>query len=244
MERKYEIMAIYDYDAAGNFILNQRFAKDIRDKIANTFKAIPLTIKENTDASYQEDRDNIKNEILADLEPSSVEAEVVAARDGLTGLNARLNQMMPVGTVVMHAGSDAPAGWLFCRGQALSRTTYKKLFDEIGTLYGSTSSTNFKLPDLQVRFPLGTSGVRSGFTLPGAVGGEENHALSIQEMPSHNHGMNYTSAAPGYGNAAGISGTPTAPTGFTNDLFIGKAGGGQAHNNMPPYIVMNYIIKY
>jgi len=95
----------------------------------------------------------------------------------------------PTGTIVAYAGASAPAGWLFCHGQAVSRTTYARLFAVIGTTYGAgDGSTTFNLPDLRQRFPLGKAVSGTGSTL-GATGGAIDHTHSV---PSHTHSMSHS----------------------------------------------------
>ena len=114
--------------------------------------------------------------------------------------------LTPVGTVVPYAGTDVstPAGWLFCGGQAVSRTTYADLFAVVGTTYGSgDGSTTFNVPDLRgrvvagkdnmggsaaSRLTSGGSGI-TGTTL-GAAGGAETHTLTEAQLASHNHTQN------------------------------------------------------
>ena len=157
---------------------------------------------------------------------------------------------VPSGVVVPFAGSSAPTGWLLCYGQSLSTSTYATLFAAIGYTYGG-SGANFNLPDLRGRAAFGvdnmggtaanrvTSG-GSGITgtTEGASGGAETVTLTQAQMPSHSH--SYTAAS---SNVAGVTGKgPNAaapPTGQTT----GATGSGGAHNNMPPAIMLNYIIK-
>ncbi|SDB57542.1 phage tail protein [Bauldia litoralis] len=109
--------------------------------------------------------------------------------------------LVPVGAVVPFAGVSAPAKWLFCFGQNVSRTTYGALFTAIGTTYGAgNGSTTFTLPDLRGRTVAGQddmggtsanrltgqSGGLNGDTL-GATGGGETHTLATAELPSHSH---------------------------------------------------------
>jgi len=144
---------------------------------------------------------------------------------------------VPTGTILDFAGATPPAGFLPCDGAAVSRTTYAALFAAIGVTWGAgdTSST-FNVPDLRRRTTIGAGGtaIQQPGPLLGNVGGTEQHTLTLNEMPSHNH-------ASGAGNGAGgqyLTGTaPMAitPTGFN--------GGGQPHNSMQPSAVVNKIIK-
>ena len=95
----------------------------------------------------------------------------------------------PTGAIVAYGGTDAPTGWLLCNGQAVSRTTYARLFAVIGTTYGAgDGSTTFNLPDLRQRFPLGKAASGTGSTL-GATGGAIDHTHS---GPSHTHSMSHS----------------------------------------------------
>ena len=145
----------------------------------------------------------------------------------------------PSGSITMHGGSSAPTGWLLCDGTAVSRTTYAALFTIVGTTYGTgNGSTTFNLPDIRGRAPIG-AGQGSGLTNRGlaATGGAETHTLSIAEMPAHTH--NYTR---GVDNNAGSS-FATPASAATAAETTTSTGGGGAHNNMQPFLVLNYIIK-
>lgn len=131
---------------------------------------------------------------------------VTNVADGVNDTDAanvgQVGAVVPIGTVLPFAGSTAPTGWLFCYGQAVSRTTYASLFSAIGTVYGAgDSTTTFNLPDLRGRTVAGkddmggtsadrltgqTGGV-NGDTL-GAAGGEEAHELTEAEQAEHDHG--------------------------------------------------------
>lgn len=160
--------------------------------------------------------------------------------------------LAPTGVVLPFAGATAPTDWLLCYGQAVSRTTYSALFAAIGTAYGAgDGSTTFNVPDLRGRVPGGKdnmggsaasrlttagSGV-DGATL-GAAGGAESHTLTAAQIPAHTHPL--TNAAGAGGNyALGGSGYgyPTASNTSSN------TGGGGAHPNAQPTLVLSYIIK-
>lgn len=159
----------------------------------------------------------------------------------------------PAGSVISFGGTAAPSGWLLCFGQAVSRTTYAALFAAIGTTYGAgDGSTTFNLPDFRGRVPAGKddmggtaagrltsagSGV-NGASL-GAVGGAETHTLTAAQIPPHTHPIGSNSSrntvAGGSDNVA-MGGASTLNTNV-------NTGGGGAHNNTQPTIVLNYIIK-
>lgn len=166
-------------------------------------------------------------------------------RDNMNYLAAAV---VPTGSTLPYAGilGVAPAGWLICDGSAVSRSTYAALFTAVGTSFGAgDGSTTFNLPDLRGRFPLGkdnlggTSANRVTATQADNLGqgtGAETHTLTIAEMPAHTHTYTELASSGASRNYSGSSGsTPTSNT--------GSAGGGGAHNNMPPYITLNYIIK-
>jgi microcystin-dependent protein len=147
---------------------------------------------------------------------------------------------------MMYAGPSAPAGWLFCDGSYYSIGTYNNLYNVIGPTFGGTAGT-FAVPDLRDRFPLGL-GINYGISL-GQLGGEQTHTLTANEMPTHNHAltnntgtsvMSYGTTTPGYDVASFMAGNGgnTVP-----QISTETAGLGAAHNNMPPYIVLNFIIK-
>lgn len=160
-----------------------------------------------------------------------------------------LTNMFPSGAVMPYAGSTEPSGWVFCYGQAISRTTYAALFAILSTAYGAgDGSTTFNVPDLRGRAVAGRddmggtavnritaagSGI-TGTTL-GNAGGAETHTLTIAQMPAHTHGIS------GGTNLQG--GGPNATVTSGNNVQTTSQGGGAAHNNTQPTIILNYIIK-
>ncbi len=144
--------------------------------------------------------------------------------------------------------SFAPQGWAFCNGQLLPINQNQALFALLGTTYGGNGQTNFALPNLQARAPIhfGTGGGAS-YSL-GQAGGEQSHVLSIPELPPHTHTANGSSSAPNQGSAAGgyWAAGPGAYASSSNAAMsasaLGSTGGGQAHQNFPPYCVINFCI--
>lgn len=148
-----------------------------------------------------------------------------------------------VGTILLYAGSTAPEGYLICDGSAVSRTDYSDLFSAIGTTYGDgDGSTTFNLPNMSGRVPLGVS---TSHVL-GSTGGEETHTLTVNEMPEHGHGLRVR----GYVGQTSIDALASSAYdhidggGDSNSSadMVANSGGSQPHNNMQPYIVLNYII--
>lgn len=153
------------------------------------------------------------------------------------------------GDIKATARATAPAGWLICDGSAVSRSTYATLFGLIGTAYGvGNGSTTFNLPDLRERVPVGAgaSGVDIGRfdlgihnNLRGGTGGEGKHTLTTAEMPAHTHGG-------GTINSTSYAGMTAGATNQLSDVsFSGmaSAGGGDAHNNVQPYQIVNWLVK-
>ena len=145
----------------------------------------------------------------------------------------------PIGQVAIYAGSTAPDGWLICDGRAVSRTTYSRLFSTIGTTYGAgNGSTTFNLPNFKGRVPVGLDTSQTEFNSLNKRGGEKTHTLTVDEMPSHNHAIwTTTDVKCQAGNTYNLIASNTQ---YSNS---GDTGGGQAHNNLQPYITVNYIIK-
>jgi microcystin-dependent protein len=146
---------------------------------------------------------------------------------------------MPIGSIILWSGDNAPDGWLLCDGAEELRVDWPELFALIGVSFGSASGDTFTLPNLLGRFPLGVSGAHAKAT----TGGTETHTLTTAQIPVHNHApgggdlnfINQVASGGGSGLSAGsiLRARPTT----------GDAGGGGSHNNMPPYLSLFYIIK-
>lgn len=140
---------------------------------------------------------------------------------------------------MLYAGKTAPSGWLLCDGSAVSRTTYSALYDAIGTTYGSgDGSTTFNLPNMSGRVPVGVS---SPYKL-GATGGEATHKLTVGEMPEHKYEFKAGYGAIDSGDDCFEYGRFSGNRGW-HEWLVANQGGDQPHNNMQPYLVMNYVIK-
>jgi microcystin-dependent protein len=148
----------------------------------------------------------------------------------------------------MFGGNFAPVGWLFCEGQQLSISENETLFQLIGTTYGGDGEETFNLPDLQGRVP-----VHMGSTIQIAEKtGVESVTLTTQQIPIHNHAWLAAkvdgNAVNPVGNTAAnvfaitpyISETPTTPF---NNQAITPTGGSQPHQNLQPYLVVDFIIS-
>lgn len=167
----------------------------------------------------------------------------------------------PTGSLTAFAGASAPTGWLLCDGSSISTTTYATLFAVIGYTYGG-SGANFNLPNLKGRVPVGLDSVQTEFDTLGETGGSKTHTLTTNEMPGHTHGgstttdgshshtyndfpnTNFDLAQGTYTFRRGPIGANTSTAGsHSHTITTTTTGGGLAHNNLQPYVVVNWIIK-
>jgi microcystin-dependent protein len=157
-------------------------------------------------------------------------------------------------TIMMFAGNFAPKNWAYCQGQIIPISTNSALFALLGTTFGGDGRTNFKLPDLQGRVPVGTG---NGPGLPsvilGQVGGSPNVTLLQSNMPPHTHTVNVpttdgqaTIDDPNNNilafGSSNIYTSPSAASGSYGGVIASVTGGGQPIGIMPPYLGMNYVI--
>jgi microcystin-dependent protein len=138
-----------------------------------------------------------------------------------------------------------PRGWAFCNGQLLPINQNQALFSVLGTTYGGDGRQTFALPNLQGRTAIHNG---QGFTL-GQLGGEQTHTLTVGEMPAHTHAAHATSSASNsfeptnnYLGAAKDMYGPAVHLTAIGPSTVSTIGGGQAHNNMQPYLVLNFVI--
>jgi microcystin-dependent protein len=162
--------------------------------------------------------------------------------DNINKMKQAINLNAPAGVISMYGGSTAPSGWLLCDGSAVSRTTYARLFSAIGTKYGAgNGSTTFNLPNFKGRVPVGLDSSQNEFNSLNKKGGEKTHTLTINEMPSHH--QDYSGIISQYKGQGGGT-TDNERLCNTGSGASTSTGGGQAHNNLQPYITVNYIISY
>lgn len=151
-----------------------------------------------------------------------------------------------VGEVRMVSFNFAPRGWAFCDGQLLPINQNQALFSLLGTVYGGDGRTTFALPDLRGRTPIH---VDANHPL-GESSGEETHTLTLAEIPQHTHAVRAAAATAGTPSPSGamLATASSAIYGPAKNLLrlspdtVGSAGGGRAHENMQPYLVVNFAI--
>ena len=168
---------------------------------------------------------------------------VNAVSKKIGSLEAKISASLgtPVGTIIMTAAEEAPFGWLLCAGQAVSREDYVDLFSVIGTTYGSgNGTTTFNIPDLKGRVAVGYEGSQASFDAIGKTGGATSHNLTVAELPAHTHDQKVANT--GTAGTAGSQGGASVDN--TTAGATGSAGDGLAHNNLQPYIVLQYMIRY
>lgn len=157
------------------------------------------------------------------------------------------------GEIKIFGGNFAILGYAFCDGQLMSIAENDALFSLIGTTYGGDGQTTFGLPDLRGRLPV-HYGSGPGLTprSMGEMSGTETVTINTNQMPSHNHAVIADSNNGGSGNpqnnivaasAVGLPYLPAQPNNQMGNQSIGQAGGSQPHDNMMPYLCVNFIIS-
>jgi microcystin-dependent protein len=150
--------------------------------------------------------------------------------------------LVPPGLITPYGGTAAPTGWLLCDGASYATATYPALFTAIGYAYGG-SGANFNVPNLKGRVPVGLDAADTDWDVLGETRGAKTHTLSVAEMPAHNHDFLLPGGG-GSANLAGASGGNNSPVNVANTYAaIGNKGGGGAHNNLQPSLVVNYLIR-
>ena len=138
-----------------------------------------------------------------------------------------------------------PKGWAFCNGQLLPINQNQALFSLLGTTYGGDGRVTFALPNLQGRVPIHTG---AGFAL-GERGGETSHTLNQSELPAHTHLVttgatpsDQTSPSGNYVAPSARGGFATTPNAVLLAGSVSSVGGSQPHENLSPYLVLNFVI--
>lgn len=173
--------------------------------------------------------------------------------------------LVPTGSIISYVSEIAPSGWLLCDGSAISRSIYSNLFAIIGVTFGlGDGSITFNLPNLRDRVPLG----KSNDNTIGDIGGNSTHTLTVDELPSHTHtGITNSSGSHSHGfimakddgnsshtigqHPAGDASPSSNPYiintessgNHTHNFTTNSTGNGNAFNILPPYLILNYIIK-
>ncbi len=173
-----------------------------------------------------------------------------------------------IGEIRLFAANFAPKTWAFCQGQKLPINQNQALFSILGTTYGGDGVTTFALPDLRGRTAIGQGqGPGLSFRTLGEMNGEATHTLLQTEMPQHNHASSITANANASMACLNDSATTESPDGnyiasigqnqfspnsdtvmgitpasVTANMQVGVAGASQPHQNMQPYLGMNYVI--
>lgn len=143
---------------------------------------------------------------------------------------------VPVGTIIAFAGNSIPKGWLLCDGSLKSKKTFANLYGVIGKTYGESGKT-FRVPDLRGRVGVGDAqGSNLSQRSIGQAGGAETVTLTIQQMPAHSHEI------VAHRNGDGFHGVDEG--GGQERVHTQPSGDGQPHENMPPYLVIRYLIKH
>ncbi len=164
-----------------------------------------------------------------------------------------------IGQIILFAGNFAPRGWALCDGQLMDINSNSALFSILGTTYGGDGRTTFGLPSLRGRVPI-HAGHGPGLT-PRPLGqksGQENVTLTVNEIPSHHHigGSAELHGNSGSADSEDVEGnvlgsseiysdqTPDAVLNANSvkNITTGHTGGNSSHNNMQPYLALNYII--
>lgn len=162
-----------------------------------------------------------------------------------------------IGEIRMFAGIFAPRQWAFCNGQDMPINGNESLFSLLGTAYGGNGRSSFKLPEMRGRLPM-HRGTGPGLTArtQGQLLGVEQVELTPEQMPAHDHGLVVSKGVANTSNPIGglvasqtdgdlpYTAAPTDPAKLQemDSRSLADSGGSQGHNNMMPYLGINFII--
>ncbi|MEM7114556.1 MAG: tail fiber protein [Chloroflexota bacterium] len=159
-----------------------------------------------------------------------------------------------IGEIRFFACPWAPVGWVRCDGSELSINNYTQLYSVISTIYGGDGRETFKVPDLRGRVPLHASGSDGNYRL-GQLDGDKTITLNQDQMPQHTHTLEGTisrsagtnepeNATFTISNGALVYESASGNLGALSGTSLSIVGGGKAHNNRSPYLVLNFYIAY
>lgn len=158
--------------------------------------------------------------------------------------SAPVVESIPPGVILQYSSLTPPSGWLICDGSAVSRTTYSALFAIIGVSFGSgNGSTTFNLPNFKGRVPVGYDNAQTEFDALGEAGGAKTHTLTEAQMPSHTHNAAHENDTIQGWWGGGALRNSFSGTWHGKNAVTTATGGGQAHNNLQPYLTVPFIIK-
>lgn len=172
-------------------------------------------------------------------------ASIVTGPTGTAGTSTA----MPPGAMTAYAAATAPTGWLLCDGASYLRTDYAALFAAIGTTFGSADGTHFNVPDGRGRMAMGVDGAAGRITVAadtlGDSGGAERVTLTSGEsgVPVHIHATGITAFTSSGSQAAGGTRANAVASNNPNTGVNTAADAVDAHQNLPPYLVVQWIIK-
>lgn len=149
---------------------------------------------------------------------------------------------LPVGTILLWPNAQPPSGYLLCDGSAFSAAQYPQLAAIVNNFNIPNIGDEYYLPDLRGRFAFGAIDDARPPDPPiplGARGGSRMHTLTVSEIPSHNHGLEVADDSNARGSRLARTNSSTGIATFSST----NVGGGSPHNNMPPYVAVNFIIK-
>lgn len=210
--------------------------------------AADLTHIENGISAATQGVTNLETKVAG--QPAEILKQVQTIAQGIRDI---LSKAVPVGMIAMYGAERDLEGWMRCDGRLLDRTTYAKLFAVIGTSYGFTSATNFRLPDFRDRSAVGTGNTYQ----VGNKGGYGSITLNVQQLPTHTHEIGEVGdvsarfqakkAAQDIGSGDSGNGytylTSTGTNRGNRSPIAAETGGSQPVDIRDPYLACPYIIR-